>query len=101
MNETEPLPETWLPVERELRTFYRALPRLLKEGGQNKYVVVRGNETFNVWDHYRDASQFGYQSFDDGKFLSQKIDSRMLAVLAKYFGPVSDEGCIAAQNEAA
>ena len=90
MNATKPFPEIWRPFERELRTFYRALPQLLEEDSQNKHVVVRGDETFEMWDTYRDASQFAHRTFDDGKFIIQKIDSRMLNEMEPYFGELSD-----------
>lgn len=81
-----PIPEAWAELATELRVFHRELPRLLAEGHADKYVVVKGDVVFDVWDTYRDARKFGYRQFADGRFLTQKIDPRMLAALIPYFG---------------
>jgi hypothetical protein len=81
-----PLPEGFQIRATELETFYRHLPRLLQNGEQGKYVVVHGDQTFGVWDTFRDAVQFGHGKFDDGRFLAQKIDPRLGPALAPYFG---------------
>ena len=85
MNATKPFPEIWEPIEREMRTYYRALPQLLKDGRQNKYVVVRGEETFQVCDNYAEASQFGHRTYADGKFIIQPVDRTLITASAYKF----------------
>ena len=84
---TKPFPEVWRPIERELRAYYRALPQLLEEGGQDKHVVVRGDEMFEVWDTYGDASRFAHRTFRDGKFIIQPVDRKLMIQLSDYFEP--------------
>ena len=74
-------------LEPELRTFYRALPGLLADRDAGKYVVVRGDKTSGTWDTYRDAMQHGLQLFGPDAFLVQRIDPRMMDLLAAEFGP--------------
>jgi hypothetical protein len=74
-------------LEPELRTFYRVLPGLLTDRDAGKYVVVKGDKTSGTWDTYRDAMQHGLQLFGPGAFLVQRIDPRMMDLLAAEFGP--------------
>jgi hypothetical protein len=82
----KPIPEAWKPLETELRTYHRVLPQLLAEGDAGRYVVIRGTEVFETWDTFRDATQFGHRTFDDGRFTAQLIDPKMLDALTAYFG---------------
>ena len=49
---------------------------------------------FGVWDTYRDAIQAGHDRFEDGVFLAQKIDPRLLDTFGEFFSsavpPVSE-----------
>jgi hypothetical protein len=85
------LPDSLQPLATEVETFYRELPRLLAEGEANRYALIRDREIHGVWDTSRDASQYGYEKFDDSRFLTQKIDPRLLPVLANIFEPKSEE----------
>ena len=84
------LPASLEPLEAELRTFHREFSRLLAEGRANRFAVIRGDQIHGVWDTSRDASQYGHEKFEDGRFLTQKIDPRLLPVLIKLFGPVPE-----------
>ena len=97
-----PIPDSW-PMVAELRHFYSRLPLLLAEGHAVKYVVVRDGQMYDIWDTFHDARQFGYEKFGDGRFLSQKIDQRMVDALAAYFGPVQpvEPAALAADLEVA
>ena len=79
------LPDKARPFAAELWSYYQALPTLLAEGQDGRYVVIRGDQLYGVWDTSRDASQYGHEKFDDGKFLAQKIDSRQLPRWAELF----------------
>lgn len=74
-------------LEPQLRTYYRGLPGLLADEDAGKYAVVGRDFISGTWDTYRDAMQHGLQSFAPGEFLVQRIDSRLLDMLAMEFGP--------------
>lgn len=76
----------------EIHTYFRELPRLLAEGADGKYVVVKGNEVFGTWDTCPDAIQYGQLKFEDGRFLAQEIDSRLLAAFGSFFGVPTELG---------
>lgn len=75
-------------LEPELRTFHRELPTLLADRDAGSFVVVKGDRTFGTWDTYRDAMQHGLQLFGPGASLVQRIDPRMMDLLATEFGPL-------------
>ena len=77
----QPLPTELEPLRQEIQTFLRILPRLIEEEQEGRYVVIRGDETFDTWDTYADAVQFGLSKFEDGRFLAQRIDHRFDGVL--------------------
>ena len=81
------LPQELEPLRTELGAYYRELPRLLKEGGNGKYAVVKGDSMHGVWDTTHDAYQFALDKFGDERVLIQKIDDRFLSALAPVFGP--------------
>lgn len=69
----------------EIHTYFRALPRLLDEGNEGKYVVVKGDELFGVWDTHLDAIQHGRFQFLTERFLAQRIERRLLDVFGAFF----------------
>jgi hypothetical protein len=73
------------PLATEVRTYFRELPRLLDDGQAGRFVLVKGDATYGVWDTQRDAIQAGRDRFPDGVFLAQKIDQRFLDLLGGYF----------------
>jgi len=83
----KPFPEAWKPLETEIRAYYRALPQLLADGEAGRYVVIKGDTVYDTWDTFRDARQYGYEKFDDGQFMTQPVDPKMLGVLEQFFGP--------------
>jgi hypothetical protein len=85
-NPTPVLPEQLHPLATELGVYYRELPRLLQEGEAGRYAVVKGETFHGTWDTFRDARQYGYDRFEDGLFLTQKVDARYLSLMAPYFG---------------
>ena len=83
----KPLPENLRSVAREMETIYRELPRLLSEGEEGRFALVRGDEVFSVWDTWEDAVQAGYDKFGwPGNFIAQPIETADLERLASYFG---------------
>jgi hypothetical protein len=66
------------PLKQELSTFLRELPRLLAEGNEGRFALVKGNEVVSVWDTSDDAYQAGCERYGMGPFLAQPIDPRFL-----------------------
>jgi hypothetical protein len=75
------LPEQLHPLATELGVYYRELPRLLEKGEEGRYAVVKGETFHGTWDTFRDARKYGYERFEDGLFLTQKVDARFLSAL--------------------
>lgn len=72
----ETLPEKFRPLQAEILTYRRELPRLLDEKEAGRFVVIRGEQLLGTWDTYRDALQHGYDRLGDLPFMVQKIDPR-------------------------
>ncbi|MCI0703327.1 MAG: hypothetical protein L0241_19790 [Planctomycetia bacterium] len=83
-------PEKLAPLRTEIETYYRELPRLLEEGEEGRYAVVKGNTVHRAWDTYRDALQYGYDKFGMEQFLVQVVDGRFLDTMSKWFGPLPE-----------
>jgi hypothetical protein len=79
------LPENLKPLEREIGTYYRELPRLLADGNEGRYALIRDDELLSVWDTLADASQAGHERFGLDRFMAQKIRASDLKALAPYF----------------
>ncbi|MBA4062146.1 MAG: hypothetical protein C0501_00240 [Isosphaera sp.] len=76
----------------EIHAYFRELPRLLAEGEDGRFVVVKGDELFGVWDTQLDAIQHGQSKFEDGRFLAQEIDPRLLDAFGSFFGVPAQSG---------
>jgi hypothetical protein len=87
VTEPTPVPECWKPLFRELTTYYRHLPQLLAEGEAGRYVVVKGDQLYNTWETYGDASQYGRERFGDELFMIHQVDPREVERLARFFPP--------------
>jgi hypothetical protein len=61
-----------MALEKELATFKRELPKLLKQSG--RYALVKGENVASTWDTYRDAIQEGCRVFGLEPFLVKKIE---------------------------
>jgi hypothetical protein len=83
-------PEKLAPLRAEIETYYRELPRLLEQGEEGRYAVVKGNTVHCAWDTYRDALQYGYDRFGMEQFLVQVVDGRFLDTMSKWFGPLPE-----------
>src|SRR5436305_15242225 len=92
------LPDSLQPIATEATTYFRELPRLLREGEAGRWALIKGNEVLSIWDTFRDATQVGHERFGpDGGFLAQKIDLRDLKRFAPFFPqrPAVARGCYA------
>jgi hypothetical protein len=77
-----PGPEGWpLPTDLksgelfhpEWNTFCRELTRLLAEGNEGRWAVMRGDEIVGVWDTEGEALTAGYERCGQAPFLLQPI----------------------------
>lgn len=84
-------PEQLAPLRAEIEAYYRELPRLLEDGEEGRYAVVKGNTVHGAWDTYRDARQYGGMMFGMEPFMVQVVDSRFLAAYEKWFGPLPEK----------
>lgn len=66
-------------IRTEIRTYFRELPRLLAEGHEGRFVLIKGDQVISIWDTFDDACQAARERFGFGEaFLAQPIDSRDL-----------------------
>jgi hypothetical protein len=67
-----------MALEKEIETYKRELPSLLKDEG--KFVVIHGDEVEGSYDTYEDALKIGYGKFGLKDFMVKKIQAteRML-----------------------
>lgn len=68
------VPPALRPLEREIRTYLRELPRLVDEGNAGRVALVRGDEVLSIWDTFADAYQAGRMQFGMEVFLAHAID---------------------------
>jgi hypothetical protein len=74
-----PLPANLEVLRTEIRTYLRALPRLLADGHQGRHALIKGEELLSIWDTHDDAYQAGCERFGIGDaFLAQPIDPGFL-----------------------
>ena len=80
MNADATLPPSLQPLATEIRTYLRELPRLLAEGEEGRFVLIKGDQVLSVWDTFRDAVQASSDQFllAGEAFLAQPIDPRDL-----------------------
>jgi hypothetical protein len=69
-----------LAIKREIRTYRRELPRLLAEGQEGRFALIKGDEVVSVWDTFDDAYQAGRERFGMEAFIAQPIEVRYLTV---------------------
>jgi hypothetical protein len=61
------------PTEREWNFFRRELPRLLAEGHEGKWALLKGEEIVGLYATDREAVQAGYAKFLLEQFLVHQI----------------------------
>ena len=60
-----------MPLEKELETYKRELPKLLADEG--KFVLIQDERVYGTWGTYEDAIQEGYRLFQLRPFLVKRI----------------------------
>jgi hypothetical protein len=82
-----PATKALLLLKREINTYRRELPRLLAEGEEGRFALVKGDQLIAVWDTFDDAYQAGRLLYGLEVFLAQPIESRYLtSVFPKELG---------------
>jgi hypothetical protein len=66
------------PIRREIITYRRELPRLIAEGLDGRFVLIKGDEIVCICDTSDEAHQAGAERFGLGPYLAQPIDQRDL-----------------------
>jgi hypothetical protein len=56
-------PEEWDRAQRDLQTYRRELPRLIKEGHAGRYAIIRDDQVVSIWDTVGDALQAAGERF--------------------------------------
>jgi hypothetical protein len=62
-----------MELEKELETYRRELPSLLKQEGQ--FVVISGDEVLGAWPTYSAAMTAGYEKYGLGPFMVKQIQA--------------------------
>jgi len=57
----------------EWNTYRRELPRLLAEGHEGKFALIKGESIVGVFDTHRDAMGAGYDSYLRQGFMVQQV----------------------------
>jgi len=60
-------------LQREMETFERERDNLLKAGNAGKFVVIKGEEVFDVFNTYEDALKQGLKKYGNVPFLVKEI----------------------------
>ncbi len=61
------------PIAPEWATYKRERPRLLAEGHEGRYVLIKGEEIIGIWDTRREAMSVGTQRFGLVPMLAHQI----------------------------
>ena len=62
-----------MELETELAVFQHEKERLIREGHENRYVLIHGDKIDSIWDTQKDAIQAGYMRFGLPPRLATKI----------------------------
>jgi hypothetical protein len=50
-------------LAREWQTYKREMPRLLAEGQEGRFVLIKGDEVIGIWDTWQEAARTGRARF--------------------------------------
>jgi hypothetical protein len=68
-----------------MRTYYRELPRLIADGNEGRYALIRDEQLVEVFATLEQADVAGHDLFGLDRFMAQKIRAKDLELLAPYF----------------
>ena len=60
-------------IEQEWNTFRRERPRLLAEGHEGRWVLVKGDSIIGIWDSRHEACHQGYKRYLRAGFLVHQL----------------------------
>jgi hypothetical protein len=60
----------------EGETYRREVGRLLAEGNEGRYILIKGQQIIGIWDKRDDALSMGYEKFLLQPFLGHQIQER-------------------------
>lgn len=60
----------------EWETYRREVGRLLAEGNEGRYILIKGREIIGTWDRDREALDAGYKMFLLQPFMVHRIQER-------------------------
>jgi hypothetical protein len=69
-------------LEQEWNTFRRERPRLLAEGHEGRWVLVKEDAIIGIWDTLEEARRVGYERFLRGPFLLHQLQYQERALRA-------------------
>ncbi len=75
------------PFAQEWQAFKRELHRLVDEGNQGRFALIKGNQVASIWDTLRDAQQAGLFQFGTGPFLIQEVQLFLKPMRWGYYHP--------------
>lgn len=64
------------PLYHAWNTYRREVGRLLAEGYEGHYVLIRDEQIVGLWDSHEAALMAGYQQFPDQPFLVHQVQER-------------------------
>jgi hypothetical protein len=64
------------PLYREWNTYRREVGRLLAEGGEGRYVLIKEEQVIGLWETHDAAMSAGYQRFPGQPFLVHPVQER-------------------------
>lgn len=79
--------------EKEIAAYVRELPRLLEEGDDGRWALMKGDEILSTWDTYRDASQAGREKFGLDPICVMKIEARNVKRYAILMEQIKESKC--------
>ena len=70
---------------REWNTYLKELPRLLAEGKEGKFVLIKGTEIFGLFDSWGEARSVGLERFLLQPMLVHEIRARVPLIRVRRF----------------
>ncbi len=68
----------------EWETYRREVGRLLAEGNEGRYILIKGREIIGLWDREEDALATGYQRYLLQSFLVHQVQERERLLRVRY-----------------
>ena len=61
------------PIYREMQTFRRELPRLVAEGHEGKWALIKGDEIIGLYESFDDGCRAGWERYLRQRFIVQPV----------------------------